>query len=171
MSISINTNINHWMPKEVSTAAIGITVTAACNLAIQFLLTSSTRPLPGIALHFVGYSCGAAAIAGTVMTIYSTVRLCEKMITEKTALHKAVTATTLGCLPTALAQTIGQHFWTIAPSFDHLYRHSMAYCISTNLAWQIAAITGLAGVVFTAYAAYRTGQVIFATINPATIPS
>ena len=157
-------NISHWIPKEASAVAAGIGLTATSNVAIQFLL--SVPHLHSIVGHFVGYSCGAAAIAGTVMTVYSAVRLCQNVVPEKTVLHKAITTTAVGCFTTALAQTIGQHFWTIAPSFNQLNGLSLAYCIGTNFAWQVSAITGIAGIVFTAYAAYRTGQALLATINP-----
>lgn len=162
-------SISHWVPKEASAAAAGIGIAATSNTAIQFL--ASVPRLHSIVGHLVGYSCGAAAIAGTVMTVYSAVRLSQKVVTEKPVLQRVVTATTVGCFATALAQTIGQYFWTIAPSLGRLNGLSLAYCIGTNFAWQVSAVTGIAGIVFTAYAAYRTGQALVATINLVENPS
>jgi len=161
MSVSeIKTNTNHWLPKEVSTGAIGITITASANVAIQFFASLSEKQAPALVRNFVGFSCAAAAIAGTVITIYSAVHLCQKIMADKPP-KKAVLMTAIGGFSTALAQTINQHFWEIAPSFKQRWMYSMSHLIATNFAWQLSAITGLAGLVFTAYAAYRTGQAIY----------
>jgi hypothetical protein len=165
----INYTISNWIPKEAPTVAMGITMAAISHVAIQFLM-SSAHNLPTFVKNFIGYSCSAAAIAGTVMAVYAAVRLCQKIVSQENGFYKGVIATTLGSLSTALAQTIGTHFWEIAPSFNCLSKYSIVHCIGTNLVWQICAITGITGIVFTAYAAYRTGQALLATITPSTNP-
>lgn len=154
----INATISQWVPREVPTAALGITVAATSGVALQYL-ASTARCFPTLTHHFLNYSCSAALVAGIVMAVYSAVRLAQKSISEKTPLRNVIVITA-GCLSTALAQTIGHHFWTIAPSFMWPNGHTLAYCIGTNLAWQISALTGLAGIVFTAYAAYRISQTL-----------
>lgn len=161
-------NNNYWIPKEIPMAASGVALAASANVGMQFIGSDVVNwtKVPSILRNFLGYSCAAISVVGGVMAVYSSIRLCQKIISEKNELNKAMTATALGSLATALVQAIGEHFYDIAPFFDYLGKHSLAFCIGTNLAWQASFILGVAGIVFTAYAAYRTGQAILANMNP-----
>lgn len=152
-------NINFNIPREVSTAVFGITTTAASSVLIQ-IIQSSHSSSKNVLRNFAIYSCGSASIIGAVMTVYSMMRLCQKVVPERNELTKSIAVTVLGGLGTALVQSIGEHFWTIAPSFYSLGNHSMAYASATNFAWQASLITGLGGIVFTANAAYRLGLAV-----------
>jgi hypothetical protein len=160
----INSFVNNWVPKEIQTTVGGITLAATSGVAVQFL-ESSAKHFPSIAQNFARYSCSAALITGTVIATYSAVRLSQKIVSQESPLKKTVAATVLGCLSTALAQTISEHFYRIAPSFNWLQGHSMAYCVGTNLAWYISAFTAAAGIVFTAYTAYQLGKAVLTTIG------
>lgn len=151
---------NQWMPQEAVSVALGVGTGAISHVAIQYLQSSASEwiKMPTILKNVVKYSFGATAIAGIVLSVYSIVRLCKRIISQENELHKAVSATALGVLLTSCAEAIGEHFWELAPSFSHLMDHSMAYCIGTNLALHACIITGIAGIVFTAYAAYRIGK-------------
>jgi hypothetical protein len=164
---NIQNKNNQWIPKEAPTAALGISIATISTLALHYFLSSVSNfdRFPSIAKNFVLYGCGAAVIAGAVMGVYSTIRLCQK-ITEKNELHKAVTATALGILFTALVEATGRHIYKLAPSFDRLMGHSMAYAFGTNLAMHACLFAGGAAIVFTAYAAYSTGRALLATVNP-----
>jgi len=164
----INTNQNHWMPKEISTASIGTMIAATSNVAFQ-ILTTIDIVLPTClnnVRRFAGYSFAATSIVGTVLALHSMVRLCQKTISEKNKLEKNVAITALGVFSAALAETMAEFLLEIAPSFRYSFGHSMAYSITTNLALQTSLIIGLGGIVFTAYAAYRTGRAIFLANNP-----
>lgn len=114
--------------------------------------------------NFIVSSCGSAVIIGTVMTIYSTIRLCQKIGAETNTLSKSITVTALGVLSTAFISAIGEHCWKIAPRFYSLNGHSMAYAIATNFVWQASMIAGISGFIFTPYASYHLGK---AAINQA----
>jgi hypothetical protein len=146
-----------WVPKEVSTAALGVTLAAASNVARELLCSSFSR---GFVRNVVMYCGSAAAFAGAVVAVYATFRSCKKILSERDDLQKTITVTALGSAGLALAEALTEHFWTLAPSFGYLEGHSLAYCIATNFAWEACAIAGLGSIVFTAYAAYRTGQAI-----------
>ncbi len=153
----ITTQINNWMPKEISTATLGVTLAAASNVATDLLRSSVS---PSFARNVVMYCGSAAAFAGAVVAVYSAFRSCKHMLAERDDLQKTITLTTLGSVAMALAQALTEHFWELAPSFSYLDGHSLAFCIATNFAWEACAIAGLGSIVFTAYAAYRTGQAI-----------
>ena len=154
-------NINNYLniPREVSTAAFGITTTAAAGVLVQ-IIQSTPSSSSNILRNFAIYSCGSASIIGAVMTVYSMMRLCQKIVPERNELAKSIGVTVLGGLSTALVQAVGEHFWTIAPSFQSLGNRSMAYAVATNFAWQASLITGIGGIVFTASAAYRLGLAV-----------
>lgn len=166
---NIQPKTNPWIPKEATTAALGISIAAISSLALHYLCSRASHfsQIPSIARNFVFYGCGAALIAGVVMGAYSTIRLCQK-ITEKNELHKAVTATAIGILFTAVAEAVGRHIYKFVPSFDALGGHSLAYALGANFAVHATILTGGAALLFTAYAAYSTGRALLATINPPT---
>ena len=156
----INTNNQSFIPKELATAAAGVTLSSASGVAMLYL-TDTTAQLPEIVSNFLYYGSGAAAVAGVVMTIYSAVMLC-KAIGEEGGLKNAITSAALGVGITALTRTLAEHFWEIAPYFWDLKGSSIAYAIATNFAWQAFAITGIVALIVTAYAAYRVGVSVLA---------
>lgn len=162
--MNIVNNVTSYVPREVSTATIGVTLAAASGVAIQIIATSSKLFTSNVMRNFLVFSCGAAGIIGTVMTVYSMIHSCQKIISEKNELPKSITVTVLGGLSSALIETIGEHFWKIAPSFYSLNGQTMVYAIATNFAWQASLLAGVGGLIFTAYAAYRLG---IAAINQA----
>jgi len=165
MSAINNTQTNNtsFLP-EISTCALGTTMSAGSGVALQLLDSELVDPLklPRLVANFLDYSGRATILAGIVMSVYSMVHLCDKVISKRNELDKAVAATALGVLFTAIAETLYDHFWEIAPDFDWLEGHSMIYSIATNMGWQASAILGFTAVVCTGYAAYRLGQAILA---------
>lgn len=161
MSVVQNKNNNHWIPNEVPMTAIGTTISAISGVATQILsspigkhwIKSTTL------LNFAYYGFAATGIAGVVITIYSMARLCQKMISERSALDKTVATTALGILFAAVTETLAEHFYNIAPSFGWLEGRSIAYAIGTNLAWEASAVLGLGSLVFTGCAAYKAAQI------------
>jgi hypothetical protein len=150
-------NFNSYIPREISTAAFGITLAAAGGVALQIISAYSKSLTSNVMRNFIVSSCSSATIVGTVMTIYSTIRLCQKIGAERSTLSRSITVTALGVLSSAFIAAIGEHCWTIAPCFSSLNGHSMAYAIATNFVWQAAAIAGICSFIFTPYASYRLG--------------
>ncbi len=75
-----NPNHNYFLvPKEVLTTSLGITLGAISNLAIQLLNWNRFS----LASNFMFYGFGAGSIVETVITIYSTIHLCQKMTSGK----------------------------------------------------------------------------------------
>jgi len=164
--MNIVNNFISYIPKEVSTTTFGVALTAGSGVALQIISSYSNLFASNVMRNFLAYSCVAGGIIGTVMTVYSMIRSSQKIISESNELPKSITITVLGGLSSALIQAIGEHFWTIAPSFYpySLGGHTIGYAIATNFAWQACVIAGVGGLIFTANAAYRLGV---ATINQA----
>ncbi len=158
--MKIVNNFISYVPREALTATFGVTLAAASSVAVQIIVSSSESSDSTLMRNFTIYSCGAGGIIGIVMSIYSMVRLCKKVVSDKDSISTSIAVTALGGLSSALIQTIGEHFWKLAPSFYWLDEHSMGYAIATNFAWKASAIAGVSGLVFTAYGAYRTGVAI-----------
>lgn len=155
--MNIVNNINSYIPREVSMTTFGVTLAAASGVALQIITSSSQIYESDVVLNFLAYSGCAGGIIGIVMTVYSMVRSCQKIISAGDELSRSATITFLGGLSSALIQTIGKYFWTIAPSFRWLHGHTIGYALVTNFAWQAALVAGVGALAVTAYAAYRLG--------------
>lgn len=150
-----------FFPKELATAAVGVTLSSASGIAMQYLSDAETK-LPEIVSNFFYYGSGAAAVAGAVMAIYSAVMLCKRIASDEGGLTNALSATFMNIGISALALSLYEHFDEIAPYFWDLEGSSMAYAIATNFAWQACALIGAGALIATAYAAYRVGVSVLA---------
>jgi len=172
MTISLNLpNKNNWIPKEISTASLGVVISATSNVAMQIFDCNCIR-IPYIVVHFITYGSIATSIAGAVMAVFSSVHLCKKIISKESDLYKAISATALGILLTSTAglvseyaDTVCDHVYRISSSFYQLDANSKALYIGANFVWHACLIIGIASVAFTAYAAYRVGKAALADAN------
>lgn len=152
--------------KEVQTAALGVTVGAVSNVALNYLSTSKAwRDVSNLASRFLQSSCCAGSIAGTVMSVYSLVQLGKKIVSQNNSLKKNLSITTLGAFLSATANTISSHFWEITPSFRKLGKHSLGYILGTNFALQASMITALSSTILLGYASYSLGKYIINSRN------
>lgn len=143
---------------DVATPALGVAVSAGSHLAGTFLTSSVAVGVLGygsIAQNFLLALCGAGTLAGVVISVYSTVQLCKK-VTSDESVGKNLKMVALGALALAVIQAFAESFLVSIPSFSWRAGHSMAYVLGANLAALTTTYIGLAAVVFTACAAYRT---------------
>ena len=157
--------------KELSTASLGVVISAISNVAIQIFNCNCIK-IPYIIVHFITYGSIATSIAGTAIAVFSSIYLCQKFISKENVLYNAISATALGVLLTSTAGLVREyaelacdHVHGISSCFYRLDADSKVLYIGANFAWHACLIIGIASIAFTTYAVYCASKAALADVN------